>query len=77
MLVCSLLSFGYIQSKANSCVFLGCKNQKLNIIITIYVDETLLVGTPEAIKEFKKKLKTHYINKDLGGLKKHFGVWYD
>ena len=75
-LICSLLSFSYIQSKADPCVFFGFKDQELNIII-IYVNDTLLIGTPEAILVFKDKIQTHYTIKDFGKLKKHFGFWYD
>ncbi len=75
----SLFELGYQQSAADPCVFfrysLG-REKKFNLIIIIYVDDTILVGTRAAVKSFKNVNK-YYNIKDLGPLKKHLEVWHE
>ncbi len=46
----TLLELGYLQSQADSCVIFGYTNSgDLKLIIIIYVDDTLLIGTGQSI----------------------------
>ena len=46
------------------------------MIIALYVDDTLLAGTPKAVTRFKKLIKQRFKITDLGEIRKHLGIWY-
>ena len=46
----------------------------LTLIISVHVDDTLMVGFPEAIKIFKQALKQEFKIKDLGPAKNYLGI---
>ena len=64
-----------IQSKTDPCK-LYKKNHKgkICLMITVYVDDVLMVGEGENIKIFREQLKIYKII-DLEKLKRHLGVW--
>jgi hypothetical protein len=67
-----------LQSQADPCVFYT-KNEKgdTDLIAITHVDDTLLIGTRQAVDKFKKGIKERFGYTDLGKLKKHLGVWYE
>ena len=66
------------QSQADPCVFFKKNAKGMTVLIAItHVDDTLLIGTREAVDEFKKGIKERFGYTDLGRMKKHLGVWYE
>jgi hypothetical protein len=66
------------QSLADPCVFYKRdKDSKTVIIAVCFVDDTLLVGTKEEVKWFKRGIKKRFKYKDLGKICKHLGIWYE
>jgi hypothetical protein len=60
-------------------VYSSRKNAKgTTVLIAItHVDNTLLIGTQEAVDEFKKGIMKRFGYTALGRMKKHLGVWYE
>jgi hypothetical protein len=64
------------QSLADPCVFYKRnENNKTVLIAVCFVDDTLLVGTKEEVKWFKRGIKKRFEYKELGKLCKHLGIW--
>jgi hypothetical protein len=70
-----LLSQGMSQSDQDPCLFLK-KNEKGEtvLIIAVYVDDTIITGTPSEIDRAKKFLNSEFRMKDLGELKLLLGI---
>jgi hypothetical protein len=69
-----ILSFGFVRSKVNHCIYSkeegGCF-----IYVDLYVDDMLFIGNNmDTIKEVKKKLSSKFIMKDLGEAKFILGM---
>ena len=47
------------------------------LIVSCYVDNTLIAGQPEWIASFKNKVKERFNIKELGKVQKHLGIHYD
>ena len=64
----------YIQSTADSCIFISGKEADLTII-AIYVDDLIIITkTPEAMKKIKESLEAHFKMKELGKLDYCLGI---
>ena len=73
----SLLSFGYIQSKADTSLFTKYRNGSFTAL-ACYVDDIVLAGTDLAeISSVKAYLHSAFTIKDLGVLKYIMGVEVD
>ena len=69
---------GYKQSLADPCVFYKNNDDGLTLLfVLIHVNNSLLIGTKDEIKNFKEGIKKRFGFTDLGKLKKHLGVWYE
>jgi hypothetical protein len=69
---------GLIQSESDPCVFYR-RNEKneTDLIIIVYVDDCMLMGTQAVVNEMKLKLKQEFGVVEDGQLKKLLGVRYD
>ena len=47
------------------------------LIIAVYVDDVLIAGRKENIKEFKDQFQKTYKITDLGNLKRYLGIWFE
>ena len=66
------------QSESDPCVFFRRNKQgEIDIMIIIYVDDCMLIGTQESVNETKAKLRTEFGTTEDGQLKKLLGVRYD
>ena len=73
-----LVKIGFLRSITDPCCFfLRDENDNPKLLATIHVDDTMISGTPNDIEEFKKKVRTRFVIKDMGPLTKHLGVKYD
>lgn len=62
-----LLSEGFAQSDADSCIYLRNKEDQL-LIVAVYVDDIISAGTGEYLNAFRKKLQTKFnIDPKSGG----------
>lgn len=69
---------GLKRSLADSCLFyLQDETGKVILIAVCHVDDTLLIGRPETINNFKEQLKARFNFKEQGQMKKHLGICYD
>ena len=67
-----------VQSKTDPCMlYKKNKKGKICLMIAVYVDDVLMAGESEMIKNFKEQFKKTYKITDLGKLKRHLGVWYE
>ena len=55
-----LISIGLKQNNTDKCIFTKYKNNKLLLILSLYVDDILLTGTDEEIKYVSNKLQNKY-----------------
>lgn len=63
----ALLSFGLRRSKMDPCVYVQGKQKELNLIVTIYVDDFLIVWKKESDRDkIKSLLSSTFKMKDLG-----------
>ncbi|XP_071712546.1 uncharacterized mitochondrial protein AtMg00810-like [Rutidosis leptorrhynchoides] len=70
----ALLSFGYVQSKADYSLFTK-KDEEQFTAVLVYVDDLLITGNSEThISLLKEQLKTHFHMKDLGTVSYFLGV---
>lgn len=61
--------FGFVQSKANTCLFTYSSN-KGSLLLLVYVDDLLISGTTvELIEELKQSLHRAFTIKDFGRAK--------
>ena len=65
------------QSLTDTCVFFK-KDERghLALMALTHVDDTLIAGNEEEIKNFKKRISRRFKFRDEGRLKKHLGVSY-
>jgi hypothetical protein len=67
-----------VQSLVDPCMFYKRNKAGRTILIVIcFVDDTLLLGLKSEIKWDKGGIKARFDYMDLGGLRKHLGVWYE
>jgi hypothetical protein len=64
---------GFLQSTTDPCVFFKKSREKL-IIISIFVDDNIIIGTKEDVVETKEMLSKMFKMKDLGDLKYIVGI---
>ncbi len=65
------------QSKVDPCLFmLRRSNGSILALLVNYVDDRIIVGTPEAVRAIKSKVKATFTITELGPLRKHLGVQY-
>lgn len=65
------------QSLTNMCVFfLKDNNNKLVLIASYHVDDTLIAGEQKWTKNFKEKVSEQFKIKEMGYLQKYFGIKY-
>ncbi|GJS93166.1 cysteine-rich receptor-like protein kinase 8 [Tanacetum coccineum] len=64
----ALLSFGFVQSKADYSLFTKSDKSSFTAIL-VYVDDLLIIGSsPSQIQSLKSQLSSHFHMKDLGVL---------
>ena len=68
-----LLKKGYTNNNDCPCVFIK-KSRTGFCIISVYVDDLNIIGSPKDIKEARKHLKTEFEMKDLGKTKYCLGL---
>ena len=71
---------GFVACVADPCILYYQDNQKLLIIMSIYVDDSMVAGRKEDLTKFYKKVCTRFNITELGTLSKYLGVrykWYD
>ena len=70
----TLLNFGFVQSKADYCLFTYTKGSSFTVLL-VYVDDILLTGNDlGCITDLKHLLNTKFGLKDLGSLKYFLGL---
>ena len=73
-----LKDIGLVQSKTDPCIFFKHDNKdKLQLILCLYVDDTLVAGTQKTIDWLYNKVEERFTIERLGQLRKHLGIWYD
>ena len=68
-----LLQKGYTNNDDCPCVFIK-KSRMGFCIISVYVDDLNIIGSPKDIEEARKHLKTEFEMKDLGKTKYCLGL---
>ncbi|MFM8622139.1 MAG: reverse transcriptase domain-containing protein, partial [Holophagaceae bacterium] len=71
-----LRKIGLTQSKTDPCVWFKWADDRIWLVVTVYVDDVLYAGSKEARLWFKNQVKSRFNIVDLGKLSKHLGVWY-
>ncbi len=67
-----------VQAMADPYVFYKRNKDRRTILIVIcFVGDTLLLGLKSEIEWYKEGVKSRFDYTDLGGLRKHLGVWYE
>ena len=69
-----MISQGFIQSAADSCVFIGKVNDQLAIVAVHVDDLILLTETEQEMIDLKANLPAHFKMKDMGRLHYCLGV---
>lgn len=73
-----LEQMGLTQSLADPCIwFKHDSNGDLILLVAVYVDDCIVVGTKPEIDAFKEGVKQRFNISDLGPIRKHLGVWYE
>jgi hypothetical protein len=65
-----------VQSAADPCIFYKMKEDKIVLILVLYVDDTLCTGRKEEVEWAYKMIEKEMKIERLGKLKKHLGIWY-
>jgi hypothetical protein len=65
------------QSMTDPCIFYKEKNNKVVLILAMYVDDTLCLGHKEELEWMYKEIQKKFKIEKLGRLKKHLGIWYE
>jgi len=68
-----LIESNFNQSNADPCVYTRL-NKTIKTLMTVYVDDLTLIGTPHNISEIKKLLASRFPITDLGPAKSILGV---
>ena len=75
------LTMGFVQSKSDPCVFIKRdENDKLLVILAVYVDDTLITGSKREVEKVYQQLKEKFVIEVLGKLNKHLGIrwiWFN
>jgi hypothetical protein len=64
---------GFSQSTTDPCIFIK-RNEERLIIVSIFVDDNIIIGTKEDVVETKEMLSKMFKMKDLGELKYIIGI---
>jgi hypothetical protein len=59
------------------CIFYKVKNNKVVLILAMYVDDTLCLGHKEELEWMNKEIQKNFKIEKLGRLKIHLGIWYE
>jgi Reverse transcriptase (RNA-dependent DNA polymerase) len=65
------------QRMTDPCIFYKVKNNKVVLILAMYVDDTLCLGHKEELERMYKEIQKKFKIEKLGRLKKHLGIWYE
>jgi Reverse transcriptase (RNA-dependent DNA polymerase) len=65
------------QSMADRCIFYNVKNNKVVLILAMYVDDTLFLGHKEELEWMYREVQKKFKIEKLGRLKKHLGIWHE
>jgi Reverse transcriptase (RNA-dependent DNA polymerase) len=65
------------QSETDPCIFYKEKNNKVVLILALYVDDTLCLGQKEELEWMYREIQMKFKIEKLGKLKKHLGIWYE
>jgi Reverse transcriptase (RNA-dependent DNA polymerase) len=65
------------QSKTDPCIFYKEKNNKVVLILVLYVDDILCLGHKEELEWMYNKIQKKFKIEKLGKLKRHQGIWYE
>ena len=63
-----------VQSRSDPCIFYKIKNNKLILVLALYVDDTLCAGEKREVAWAYQMIEEKFNIKRLGKLKKHLGV---
>ena len=63
-----------VQSKSDPCIFYKHRQNKLVLVLALYVDDTLCAGEKGEVEWAYKVIEQRFAIKRLGKLKKHLGV---
>lgn len=72
--VSRILGIGFIQSKADPCIFYKLEEDKSITIIAIFVDDGLVIGKEESVIKYKSLLMEEFKSRDLGPVSHILGV---
>jgi len=53
------------------------KDKQVQMMVVIHVDDMIISGEKNIIKDFKEDFKENYMISDLGRLSMHLGIKYD
>ena len=68
-----LISLGFHQNPADPCTFFKLdKEKELDIVLALFVDDTLTTGKETSIQEFRHQFRKRFRVSDKGGICKHF-----
>ena len=68
-----LISEGFTQNQADPCTFFKLsKEQELQIVLALFVDDTMSTGDEQAVQEFRQKFRKRFRVSDKGGICKHY-----
>jgi Reverse transcriptase (RNA-dependent DNA polymerase) len=65
------------QSTTDPCIIYKENNNKVVLILALYVDGRLCLGQKDKIEWMYKKIQKKFKIEKLGKLKKHLGIWYE
>ena len=68
-----LISLGFKQNPADPCTFFKLNTEsKLELVLALFVDDTLTTGEEKLIQEFRTAFRKRFRVSDKGGICKHF-----
>ena len=68
---------GFVQCRSDPCILYLYEENKLKIVMSIHVDDSLCAGTRESLQNLYAKVREKYKIQTLGEIKKYLGVMYD
>lgn len=72
------MNYNLQRSKVDPCLyFKKGHDQKVMIMVIVYVDDTIICGQKEEVKKFKEEFVTKFELSEQGELRKHLEVWYE
>ena len=63
---------GFVRCRADECLLFRTTNNGM-IVVCVYIDDILCAGNKEAIQEFKREIKQHFVIKEEGEMKEYVG----